>query len=164
MSEIAIQDPALFFNQVQKPVSRNASQQTKQAKEKPTLETSLVRMVLQGGCQCRKVRYTVDFDEATAQKNFCHCRMCQLATGSPVSAFFTVQEVRLFPNQSAAILKSQRPLRTHTLHRAQADVKFEGTLGVYQSSEKAVRKFCTNCGTPLVFQLVGNANKVRSKE
>ncbi|KAL0048250.1 hypothetical protein WJX82_011129 [Trebouxia sp. C0006] len=89
-------------------------------------------MALQGGCQCRKIRYTVEFDEATAVKNFCHCRKCQLATGSPVSAFFTVQE---------------------------ADVKFEGTLGVYQSSKKAVRKFCTNCGTPLVFQLVGNAKQ-----
>ncbi|DBA89750.1 TPA: hypothetical protein ACH3X2_004628 [Trebouxia sp. C0005] len=90
-------------------------------------------MVLHGGCQCRKVRYTVDFDEATSTKNFCHCRMCQLATGSPVAAFFHVQE---------------------------ADVKFEGTLGVYQSSDKAVRKFCTNCGTPLVFQFVADAEKV----
>ena len=53
---------------------------------------------------------------------------------------------------------------TRALHLSQADVKFEGTLGVYQSSEKAVRKFCTNCGTPLVFQLVGNAKQVRSKE
>ncbi|KAL0024117.1 hypothetical protein WJX79_009614 [Trebouxia sp. C0005] len=58
--------------------------------------------------------------------------MCQLATGSPVAAFFHVQE---------------------------ADVKFEGTLGVYQSSDKAVRKFCTNCGTPLVFQFVADAEK-----
>ena len=135
-----------------------------QAKQKQKLETSLVRMVLQGGCQCRKVRYTVDFDEATVQKNFCHCRMCQLATGSPVAAFFTVQEVRQFANQSAAILKNSGLLGSHTLHRAQAAVKFEGTLGVYQSSEKAVRKFCTSCGTPLVFQLVGNAKEVPSKE
>lgn len=65
-----------------------------QTKQKPKLKTALVRMVLQGGCQCCKIRYTVDFDEATAQKNFCHCRMCQLATGSPVAAFFTVQKVR----------------------------------------------------------------------
>lgn len=59
--------------------------------------------------------------------------MCQLATGSPVAAFFTVPE---------------------------AHVRFEGKLGTYQSSEKAVRKFCTECGTPLVYQLQGDyANK-----
>ncbi len=67
-------------------------------------------MALQGGCQCRKIRYTVEFDEAKAVKNFCHCRMCQLATGSPVGAFFTVQEVRQSATQLAALLKSQRPV------------------------------------------------------
>ena len=42
----------------------------------------------------------------------------------------------------------------------QAQVRFEGKLGTYQSSEKAVRKFCTECGTPLVYQLQGDyANK-----
>ncbi|DBB12060.1 TPA: hypothetical protein ACH3X3_006174 [Trebouxia sp. C0006] len=116
-------------------------------------------MALQGGCQCRKIRYTVEFDEATAVKNFCHCRKCQLATGSPVSAFFTVQEVRQSATQLAALLKASDLFGCHALHRSQADVKFEGTLGVYQSSKKAVRKFCTNCGTPLVFQLVGNAKQ-----
>lgn len=121
-------------------------------------------MALQGGCQCRKIRYTVEFDEATAVKNFCHCRKCQLATGSPVGAFFTVQEVRQSATQLAALLKASDLFGCHALHRSQADVKFEGTLGVYQSSKKAVRKFCTNCGTPLVFQLVGNAKQVRSKE
>ena len=30
---------------------------------------------------------------------------------------------------------------------AQAKVLFEGKLGVYQSSETALRKFCINCGT-----------------
>ena len=52
-------------------------------------------MTLHGGCQCRKVRYTIDCDIAKVQKNFCHCRMCQLATGSPVAAFFTIPEVRV---------------------------------------------------------------------
>ncbi|DBA89752.1 TPA: hypothetical protein ACH3X2_004629 [Trebouxia sp. C0005] len=81
-------------------------------------------MVLQGGCACRKVRYTVDGERPPS--HFCHCRMCQLATGSPVAAFFTVP---------------------------QTQVRFEGKLGVYQSSEKAMRKFCTECGTPLVYEL-----------
>ena len=52
-------------------------------------------MTLHGGCQCRKVRYTINCDIAKVQKNFCHCRMCQLATGSPVAAFFTIPEVRV---------------------------------------------------------------------
>lgn len=38
-------------------------------------------------------------------------------------------------------------------------MKIEGDIGIYQSSEKAVRKFCTSCGTPLTFQYAGEAAK-----
>lgn len=71
--------------------------------------------------------------------------------------------VHLQPNQPQSG-KSGGLFKSHALHHVQADVKFEGTLGVYQSSDKAVRKFCTNCGTPLVFQFVADAEKVRSEE
>ncbi len=52
-------------------------------------------MVLQGGCACRQVRYTVDGESPPS--HFCHCRLCQLATGSPVAAFFTVPQVIIKP-------------------------------------------------------------------
>ena len=50
-------------------------------------------MVLHGGCLCRSVRYAVGIDAVEGSTNFCHCRMCQLTTGSPVGAFVTVSEV-----------------------------------------------------------------------
>ena len=43
----------------------------------------------------------------------------------------------------------------------QEDVTFEGDVGVYQSSDIAVRKFCTSCGTPLSFQYAGEAAKAK---
>ena len=82
-------------------------------------------MTLHGGCQCRKVRYAIDFDVAKAQeKVFCHCRMCQLATGSPVTALFTIPQVRscmfAFPaaEDGADFASSQHTITTqqHAVH------------------------------------------------
>ena len=44
---------------------------------------------------------------------------------------------------------------------SQEDVKFESDVGVYKSSEIAVRKFCTTCGTPIAFQFVEEAAKAK---
>lgn len=44
---------------------------------------------------------------------------------------------------------------------SQEDVKFESDVGVYKSSEIAVRKFCTSCGTPIAFQFVEEAAKAK---
>ena len=32
-------------------------------------------------------------DVSKPASNYCHCRMCQLATGAPVAVFFSVPEV-----------------------------------------------------------------------
>lgn len=52
-------------------------------------------MKLTGGCLCKKVRYSVQTDVSKPASNYCHCRMCQLATGSPVAVFFSVPEVTI---------------------------------------------------------------------
>lgn len=128
-----------------------------------TVPSECSAMVLQGGCACRQVRYTVDGESPPS--HFCHCRMCQLATGSPVAAFFTVPQVIIKPTpqySSPCSLGVQARIKLGIL---QTQVHFEGKLGTYQSSKTAVRKFCTECGTPLVYQLQGNtANKGMLKQ
>jgi len=77
-----------------------------------------------GGCLCGALRY-----EATVAKSenwYCHCRMCQKATGSAVST-------------SAIIKKSQ-------LRMLKGKAKF------YQSSADIERGFCENCGSPIFFR------------
>jgi hypothetical protein len=77
-----------------------------------------------GGCLCGAVRY-----EATVVKSenwYCHCRMCQKATGSVVST-------------SAIIKKNQIRI-------------LKGTPKFYQSSTSVERGFCANCGSPLFFR------------
>ncbi len=91
--------------------------------------------------------------------------MCQLATGSPVAAFFTVLQVIIKPAPqyiSPCSLGVQARIKLGTL---QTQVHFEGKLGTYQSSKTAVRKFCTECGMPLVYQLQGDyANRGMLKQ
>jgi len=80
-----------------------------------------------GGCQCGSIRYRAILDPGTA--HICHCRMCQKATGN----YF-------MPLASAA-------LATFTLIR--------GTLSRFRSSAEVERGFCSQCGTPLTFAILG---------
>jgi hypothetical protein len=76
-----------------------------------------------GGCQCGSVRYAMHM---TPQKShYCHCRMCQRATG----------------NLFAALAGAHKD-------------KLEWTRGkpaFFASSTLAQRGFCPSCGTPLTF-------------
>lgn len=75
-----------------------------------------------GGCQCGRVRYEVEL--ANDDAYWCHCRMCQKATGGIAAAF------------------------------VQADgdkVRWLSEPDWYQSSAIARRPFCAQCGTPLGF-------------
>lgn len=85
--------------------------------------------IMQGGCQCRAVRYaaTIRDDEAY----LCHCGMCRHATGGVSIAFRNV---------------------------AQEDVTWEGEPAWYRSSPIAERPFCPRCGTPLGFRFVDGEN------
>ncbi len=77
-----------------------------------------------GGCLCGAVRFEIHQPDMGTM--FCHCRMCQKFTGSPVIAGTT------FHAES---------------------VKFtSGELKYYQSSTIAKRGFCADCGASLVYQ------------
>lgn len=85
--------------------------------------------VLEGGCQCGKVRYSL---YALPEGSFCHCRMCQRATGGPFAALTCVPK---------------------------AD--FGWTVGepaIFESSTVATRGFCRDCGTPLSFTYRNGVN------
>lgn len=78
-----------------------------------------------GGCQCGRVRYAVEITDDDAY--FCHCRMCQRATGGVAAAFKNV------PRSAVA---------------------WECEPDHYASSPIALRGFCAVCGTPISFHYV----------
>ena len=78
---------------------------------------------MEGGCLCGAVRYTLRSEPRDAA--WCHCRTCQLNSGSPAMAFATVPVADL-------------SLKTG-----------ENTVRAVASSEAAHRHFCGKCGTPL---------------
>jgi hypothetical protein len=75
-----------------------------------------------GGCQCGSVRYALS---ARPKSTFCHCRMCQKATGGVFAALSMVQKDEI--------------------------VWTKGEPTYYASSNVATRGFCRTCGTPLTF-------------
>jgi len=77
---------------------------------------------LTGGCQCGAVRFVVTGELGRA--SICHCRMCQKAFG----AFYG-------PLVAAPGIAWTRGTPTH-----------------FQSSNRARRGFCGECGTPLTFE------------
>ena len=83
---------------------------------------------LRGGCQCGAIRFAVKAADL-GRASICHCRMCQKAFGN------------LFgPLVSAPGLRWTR-----------------GTPRYFQSSNRARRGFCPDCGTPLTFEPEGGA-------
>ena len=76
-----------------------------------------------GGCQCGAVRYEL---RAEPKSTFCHCRMCQRASGGVFAALCMVNRRDL--NWTA------------------------GQPTYYASSNVARRGFCPKCGTPLTFE------------
>lgn len=81
---------------------------------------------LWGGCLCGAVRYTVT--KAPIDSGYCHCRMCQRASGAPLQ------------------VSAEIPIDGFAFTR--------GSPKTYRSSFKAVRHFCPDCGSPLTFRAV----------
>ena len=79
-----------------------------------------------GGCQCGAVRFA-SYSEPV-KIGVCHCRMCQRATSSP---FAVLAEI---PRADFAWTK--------------------GTPATFQSSSRAKRDYCRDCGSPLTFRFV----------
>ncbi|MBV9840029.1 MAG: GFA family protein [Sphingomonadaceae bacterium] len=84
--------------------------------------------VVTGGCQCGRVRYSVELADDDAY--LCHCRMCQRATGGVSIAF-------KFVPRAAVTWLTREPDR-------------------YASSPIATRGFCRECGTPLTYEGEGS--------
>ncbi|TMM50113.1 GFA family protein [Qipengyuania marisflavi] len=81
-----------------------------------------------GGCQCGRVRYEVNL--ASHDAYWCHCRMCQKATGGIAAAFVQVDA---------------------------ENVRWLTQPDWYRSSAIAHRPFCAQCGTPLGFAFLDGA-------
>ena len=77
-----------------------------------------------GGCQCGAVRYHVTAVLDTS--HICHCRMCQKAAGNFFIALIGV------PRDAIAWTR--------------------GMPATFNSSDKAARGFCADCGTGLTFR------------
>ena len=84
-----------------------------------------------GGCLCGGIRYQITADPLIM--GYCHCRVCQKATGAPVFA---------------AVVVSRQDFRL-----------LRGSPRRYQSSARGVRHFCGDCGTPLFFEPLDLAEK-----
>ncbi len=81
-------------------------------------------MVLEGGCLCGCIRYRVD--QPIIDAGYCHCRLCQRASGAPTVAWLTVP---------AGGFRYVR-----------------GTVAVFASSQGHQREFCPVCGTQIAFR------------
>jgi class 3 adenylate cyclase len=96
-------------------------------KQRPLLDMAGGKSIpVTGGCLCSEIRYRVT--EPVLDTHFCHCRMCQRSTGSPVTA-----------SSICAV----------------SAVQFtKGEPKYYKSSPFGERGFCANCGSSLTFRAV----------
>lgn len=79
-----------------------------------------------GGCLCGAVRYTMA--GLPTSTNICYCTQCQRQSGAAMPAFATCRDEQLKLEQGQAALAS------------------------YRSSERAVRQFCSLCGSTLFWR------------
>lgn len=80
--------------------------------------------MVQGGCFCGAVRYTVT--GTPFNSTLCHCTMCRRAAGAPAVAWFSVR-------------------RTEFRFVAGRPASFASSPGI-------TRRFCGDCGTQLTFE------------
>jgi hypothetical protein len=80
-----------------------------------------------GGCACGAIRYALE--SAPFDAGWCHCRTCQLNSGAPAMVFASVPAGDLVFVEGGDKVKS------------------------YRSSSFGHRKFCGECGTPLLMQV-----------
>lgn len=79
--------------------------------------------MLEGGCHCGAIRYTVSGDPA--YHALCHCGDCRRHAGAPMVGWAA------FPADAVTVTK--------------------GAPKTYESSEEGRRQFCGDCGTGLFF-------------
>jgi hypothetical protein len=82
---------------------------------------------LQGGCACGAVRY--ELASAPFDCGWCHCRTCQLTSGSPAMVFASVPDGDLVWTRGADRVRS------------------------FKSSSFGHRSYCGLCGTPFLMKV-----------
>lgn len=87
---------------------------------------------LEGGCVCGAVRYRITGPRIDA--GYCHCHICQRASGAPVVMWLTV------PTSGFAYT--------------------QGAPASYASSHKARREFCGRCGSQLALRDLAKPQEV----
>ncbi len=87
------------------------------------------RVPVTGGCLCGAIRF--ESSEAPKLVGFCHCRMCQKASGGLFAVFAD------FPGEAFNFTR--------------------GEPQYFRSSDIATRGFCRECGTPISFQYDGSS-------
>lgn len=85
----------------------------------------------QGGCLCGAARYEVNLDGHKTGN--CHCVDCQKNSGAAFMPFSNIDS-----GQFRWLKKPE---------------------GVYRSSERALRTFCTQCGTPLTWEALSRPER-----
>ena len=84
-------------------------------------------MTQTGGCLCGAVRYRLESEPYDT--GWCHCRICQRASGAPALVFTTV------------------PVEDYVIEQG------EEAIGIVETSSFGRRGFCTRCGTPLTMEV-----------
>ena len=91
-----------------------------------------------GGCLCGAVRYSVDAEPLPGRQLLCHCVDCQKHTGT---AFLSAMA---FPSDAVAITGTMTTF----------------TMPGGQSGEPMHRRFCTQCGSPIMIEKDGTGRKL----
>ncbi|MFN3388828.1 MAG: GFA family protein [Allosphingosinicella sp.] len=81
----------------------------------------------EGGCACGAVRFALK--SAPFDCGWCHCRTCQLNSGSPAMVFASV------PHGDYVVTRGAEAVRR------------------FSSSSFGYRRFCGECGTPLTMEV-----------
>ena len=87
----------------------------------------------EGGCLCGAIRFHCSPGDAPSTY-YCHCRLCQRASGAPVVAWAS------FPAERVRFVK--------------------GAPAWHRSSALAMRGFCAQCGTTLAWQADSGKNQL----
>jgi hypothetical protein len=86
----------------------------------------------EGGCLCGAIRFASSV--APTWSGYCHCRLCQRSSGSPVLAWAS------FPLTAFAYLA--------------------GKPSIFHSSSHGQREFCGHCGSQLAFRENAGATSI----
>jgi ketosteroid isomerase-like protein len=87
--------------------------------------------MFEGGCLCGAVRYRAR--GRPFDETHCHCTICRRASGAPFVTWATFER---------------------------SDFEMTGAPGEVRATDRAVRRFCTRCGTPLTFELDAQPDRI----